>query len=218
MSKLLPFLATLTLALGVALVPVGFAAGAPSAADSDAKVVAGKCNGFTGATTLGTYKIVGVYLPVCGPRPAWDQNPNRYKTVLPYAKAGVSYSGYQCAELPVRWLHKKYGLPALTGNGSQIVNNYYKKYKSKFSRYADGTKNHAPVAGDVISFWSNSDQSDSGHTGVVISSSVNKSGNGWVKVAEQNYGGSVNNGVHKYTVSKWKVKSAFLHANWLHRK
>jgi hypothetical protein len=197
--------------------------------------VAGKCNAFAGAKTLGTYTISGIKLPVCGPRPDGD-TPRREGYVAPYpagtaydgrkVPAGGAYGGYQCVELSVRWLWYRYKVPEVTANGAQVVKNYAQAYPTKFTTISNGTKNKAPQPGDVLSLSANSSFSDLGHTGVVVSSSVNTTtGTGKITVAEENYGGvryrgnPGKDGIHTYDVTSWKVQySPLPYIKWLRAK
>jgi hypothetical protein len=181
--------------------------------------VAGACNGFKGAKTLGTYTIAGYRLPVCGPRPDWDV-PSRTESVRPYKGAPTSNPGYQCAELPARWLWYRYKVASVKANGAQVVDAYASRYAAKFTKVANGTAHRAPVAGDVLSLSGNARFSDFGHTGVVVSSTVSSAGNGSITVAEQNWGGAGGSvGKHIYQVKAWKVVYAGLpYVKWLHAK
>jgi hypothetical protein len=75
-------------------------------------------------------------------------------------------------------------------NGAQAVDRYAAAYPTKFVKIANGTKSKAPRKGDVLSLSANQYFNDVGHTGVVISSSVNSSGDGTVKAMEENWGGT----------------------------
>lgn len=178
--------------------------------------VAGACNAFATAKTMGTYLVAGWLLPVCGPRPDFDTTVSgRTTAVYPYKSAPTYHPGYQCAELSARWLHHRYKVASIVANGAQVVDLYASTYSSTFTKVANGTANKAPRAGDVISFSTRSSFSDVGHVGVVISSSVNSSGNGSIVVAEQNNGGSANGKV-TYVVTSWKVKAPnFAYVKWL---
>lgn len=177
---------------------------------------AGACNAFTGATTLGTFNVAGYKLPVCGPRPDWDGTKWAAYSVRPYSGAPTWHPGYQCAELSARWLYHRYGVASISANGAQVVDRYATTYSTKFSKIGNGTANRAPRPGDVISFSSRSTFSDFGHVGVVVNASVSASGNGYIEVAEQNYGGN-NGGLHKYTVTAWKVQgqNGLIYIKWL---
>lgn len=179
---------------------------------------AGACNAFKGATQLAKPLIGSTYLPVCGPRPDWDGAKWATYGVSAYPGA-PAYSGYQCVELATRWLHYRYNVAQVKANGAQVVDNYYKANPKKFTKYSNGAVGHAPRPGDVVSFSNNSKFSDYGHVGVVISSSVDSSGNGTIRLAEQNYGGTTGaKGYHDYKVSGWKVQSSFRYVRWLHAK
>jgi hypothetical protein len=189
--------------------------------------VAGACKAFVGATTLGTYMIGSYALPVCGPRPSTQLADGSFVdnkwagyTVRPYTNAPTSHPGYQCAELAARWLYHRYGVASTSANGAAVVKNYVAKHPTKFAKYANGAVGNAPKVGDVVSFSNSSTRSDFGHVGVVMSSSVNSSGNGTVKLAEQNYHGTGGTaGVHSYTVTAWKITgSGFRYVEWLHAK
>lgn len=178
--------------------------------------VAGACNAFATAKTLGTYTVSGWLLPVCGPRPNFDTSVSgRTTSVYPYKNAPTYHPGYQCAELSARWLYHRYKVASIVANGAQVVDRYASTYSGTFTKVANGTASKAPRAGDVISFSTRSTFSDVGHVGVVISSSVNSSGNGSIVVAEQNNGGAANGKV-TYTVTSWKVKAPnFAYVKWL---
>lgn len=100
----------------------------------------------------------------------------------------------------------------MQANGDQAVDNYYAAYPSTFTKYSNGSAGNLPVPGDVLSLSAVStfNGADGGHTGVVVSSDVNSSGNGSIRVAEQNYGGSTGgSGYHDYTVTSWTVQYAW---------
>lgn len=179
----------------------------------------GACTGFTGAKSLGSYTVAGVSLTACGPRPDWDAGAS-LASVRPYSGAPNYYAGYQCVELSARYLKAKYGVGSVTANGAQVVDNYAKANSSKFTVIGNGTKNNAPRAGDVLSLSGNAKFSDYGHTGVVLSASVDASGNGSIRVVEQNYGGATGaQGYHDYTVKAWVVQYAALpYIKWLRAK
>lgn len=177
----------------------------------------GACNAFSGAKTLGTYTIGNVSLPVCGPRPSWDGDQWAGYRVFAYPKAPGWYPGYQCAELSARFLYHRYGVAGIAANGAQVVDNYQRAYPKKFVKIGNGTKNRAPIAGDVLSLSSSSNFNDYGHVGVVASSSVNSNGNGTIRVAEQNFGSeSGKKGYHDYQVTNWRVQfSSMPYIKWL---
>ena len=58
---------------------------------------------------------------------------------------------------------------------------------------------------------------DVGHTGIVVTSTVNSAGNGTMRTLEQNWGGAGGaSGYHNYTVKSWRVVYAGLpHIKWL---
>jgi hypothetical protein len=179
--------------------------------------VSGSCNAFSGAKQITRFLIASRYLPVCGPRPNYD-SPYRTDAVRPYPGAPGYYPGYQCAELAARWLYHKYGAAETSGNGAQKVDVYAARYPSKFIKYANGTTGHAPAVGDVVSFSRSKTFNDIGHVGVVATSSVNSSGNGTVRLAEQN---DKAQGYIDLTVRAWRAQfpgGYYPYIKWLHAR
>jgi hypothetical protein len=179
--------------------------------------VSGSCNAFSGAKQITRFLIASRYLPVCGPRPNYD-SPSRTDAVRPYPGAPGYYPGYQCAELAARWLYYKYGAAETSGNGAQKVDVYAARYPTTFVKYANGTRSHAPAVGDVVSFSRSSAFNDIGHVGVVATSSVNTSGNGTIRLAEQN---DKAQGYLDLTVSAWRVQfpgGYYPYIKWLHAR
>jgi len=186
---------------------------------SAAKVVAPGCTAFKGAKTLGYYySDAYVRINTCGQRPSFDGARNGGGPVVrPYAGSNTYYLGYQCIELVARYLKARYNADPGRANGAQAVDRYASVYPTKFVKIANGTKRKAPRKGDVMSLSANRHFNDVGHTGVVISSSVNSKGNGTVRAIEQNWGGSGGtSGYHNYRVSRWRVIFRGLpHIKWL---
>jgi hypothetical protein len=97
---------------------------------------------------------------------------------------GVGQYEFECAELSDRYLVQRYGINGAGGNGNQVVDNFYNSYSSRFQRFANGSHT-PPVAGDVVSYSVGG--SGFGHTGVVIASNVNSSGNGTISMVHENW-------------------------------
>jgi hypothetical protein len=139
----------------------------------------------------------------------------------------VLTDAWECAELSIRYLYLASNgtLQALFGDASQIVDNYYNTYKSTVPlTEGSGTILSAanqPSTGDVVSIeWHNS---GGPHTGIVTSTSINSSGNGFIYLFQQNaYGGSGPWPNGYLVVSNWQVEDATLNSypldmfKWLH--
>jgi hypothetical protein len=202
-------------------VPAAEAAPAASAAQvsvAQPAVVRG-CGAFAGAKTLGYYYAdASVRVYACGIRPSFDGARNGSGPVVrPYAGSLTYYRGYQCIELVARYLKARFNADPGKANGAQAVDRYAAAYPARFVKIANGTRNKAPRKGDVLSLSTNRSFSDVGHTGVVISSSVNAAGNGWVRAIEQNWGGTGGtSGFHTYPVRSWRVVyTGMPHIKWL---
>jgi hypothetical protein len=184
-----------------------------------APVVVRGCSSFGGAKALGYYYAdAHVRIYACGARPAWDGARNDSgPVVLPYAGSQIYYRGYQCIELVARYLKARFNADAGVANGAQAVDRYVRAYPSKFVKIANGSKGMAPRKGDVLSLSKSRTFNDVGHTGIVISSSVNSAGNGTVLAVEQNWGGAGGTqGYHRYRVSSWRVQNAEMpYIKWL---
>lgn len=164
---------------------------------------------YNGGHYLGAwYWDTHIAVPSCGPRPTYDTATNRLGTVYPYLNA-LPMQGYQCVDLPERYLYYRYGYTMpLSTNGDQVVDHYYSRYPTSFARYSNGAVGHAPKQGDILSF-------STVHTGIVESSSVNSSGNGSIVMIDEN--GS-KTGSTTLTVSGWKVQySGATWVKWLHK-
>ncbi|MET0998585.1 MAG: hypothetical protein ABWX73_07725 [Marmoricola sp.] len=210
------------LALLLALGSMTAASASPSPAQRTsvtARTAAPGCTAFKGARTLGYYySDAYVRIDTCGLRPSFDGARNGGGPVIrPYAGSSTYYLGYQCIELVARYLKARYDANPGKANGAQAVDRYASVYPTKFVKIANGTRNKAPRKGDVMSLSANRSFNDVGHTGIVISSSVNSSGNGTVRAIEQNWGGTGGtSGYHNYTVRKWSVSfSGLPHIKWL---
>jgi hypothetical protein len=184
-----------------------------------APVVVRGCDSFGGAKALGYYYAdAHVRIDACGARPAWDgARTNSGPVVLPYAGSQIYYLGYQCIELVARYLKARFNADAGVANGAQAVDRYVAAYPAKFFKIANGSKRLAPRKGDVLSLSGTRTFSDVGHTGIVISSSVNSAGTGSVLAVEQNWGGAGGSqGYHRYHVTSWRVQSPGMpYVKWL---
>lgn len=194
--------------------------GSPAAQRSSAKHVAVPgCSAFKGARKLGhSYRDSRVRVETCGQRPSFDGARNGGGAVVrPYAGSPTYYRGYQCIELVARYLKARFNAEPGKANGAQAVDRYAKVYPAKFVQIRNGTKRKAPRKGDVMSLSGNRRFNDVGHTGIVVSSKVNRRGNGRVRAIEQNWGGAGGtSGYHNYKVRNWRVVFGGLpHIKWL---
>jgi hypothetical protein len=191
---------------------------APTAGATSSVVVRG-CSAVPGAKLLGTfYSDSRVKIYACGARPTFDgSRSGSGPKVLPYAGSSIYYRGYQCIEIVARYLKARYNADPGFANGSMAVDRYASVYPTTFKKIANGTRNSAPRKGDVLSLSASKYFNDVGHTGIVISSSVNSSGNGSIRAVEQNWGGTGGtSGYHNYSVRSWRVAFAGLpHIKWL---
>jgi hypothetical protein len=172
---------------------------------------------------LGTYTLAGWRVPVCGPRPNFDNGlvGAAGKGVDPFGGEPDIYDldGYQCTELAARWLYLAYGAKYANaagnysgGNGVNVVSNYAARFPDLFLALSDA-RTAPPRAGDVMSFYTGD---AFGHVGLVYSVAIDTSGNGSVQILEQNSnrtGGTT--GMSTYPVSSWHIQSA---KNWLRRR
>ena len=189
----------------------------------DSLQVKQQCNAFGNAFALGTtMQVKGQTIRACGPRPAFSLLRGVLQAVLPFLGSIAVYPGYQCVELSTRYLAAADGVTPPPGimNGAQVVDSYARRFPRVFTKIANGTRNRAPVRGDVISLANNKRFAGVGHTGVVLWSHVNRSGNGRIKTMEQNWGGPGGaKGWHVYQVRHWKISFPLLsHIEWLHRR
>src|SRR5690349_18389088 len=149
-------------------------------------------DGWHGA---GAHRLGASYLgiPVCGPRPSVDGAPN-----VMWSRPGWGELEFQCVELAMRFMAQVYAVRAYDANGNSVVRNYSPSDGGNLVRVDNGTVGHAPQPGDVISF----DSPGLGHVVVVESSSVDRDGNGSVRVLSQNDTGD---GWRTLAVSNWRV-------------
>jgi hypothetical protein len=118
---------------------------------------------------------------------------------------------WQCVELSMRYMYLAYGIHPYSGDGNDVVYNYPGTLLKKI--YNNGVKGLVPVAGDVLSYGSNTSY---GHTAIVSASDVDSSGNGTVTVVEQN---ASSTGTSTLSVKSWVVNSKYGMdiIGWLHR-
>ena len=208
----------LCLALLLSAGTLVLSASAAGAGATPSVVVRG-CSAVAGAKTLGTYYSDSkVRINACGARPSFDgSRSGSGPMVLPYAGSSTYYRGWQCIEIVARYLKARYNADPGFANGSMAVDRYASVYPTKFRKIANGTRNSAPRKGDVLSLSRNKYFNDVGHTGIMISSSVNSFGNGSIRAVEQNWGGTGGTtGYHNYSVRNWRVAFAELpHIKWL---
>ena len=121
---------------------------------------------------------------------------------------GISTPGFQCVELSERFLYITHGWGTIGANGAQVAERYASAHRAPL--ITNGTAGVTPHVGDVMSFSKISNFSDTGHTGVVIASSVDSSGNGTITLLSENIGlpeGTGNSSVVK--VAGWHVANLF---------
>ena len=124
----------------------------------------------------------------------------------PFAGSRIYYRGYQCIELVARYLKARYNADPGVANGAQAVDRYAAAYPATFVKIANGTKAQGTPQGRRPQPLGQQVFNDVGHTGIVISSSVNSAGNGTIRAVEQNWGGTGGtSGYHVYTVKSWRV-------------
>jgi len=160
-------------------------------------------NRYSGAYPLGTsFRNV----IACGPLPGLG-----YPDVLVYFYPGAFPAlEWECVELVFRFMYLAYGVAPYAANGNGIVSYYQGSAMEKIS---NGIPGKAPVPGDVISYCP---YCTYGHASVVISASVNGSGNGSITVMEQNWSWA---GRTTLPVSNWTViGDAGWVYGWLHPK
>ncbi len=183
----------------------------PMATDSDLPFPSwwdGDCdvNYFRAMTGIDSYQLGNASyrgMKACGPGNA----PGYPYGVPRNFGEGNDQLEWQCAELSKRFLYLTYGIAPYPANGSQIVDNYSGNFLEPIS---NGTWGIAPQPNDVLSYGSTS---TAGHTSVVVASNVDSSGNGWVKVIEQN---SSSDGYRTHSVSDWWVNAPVEVTKWLH--
>jgi hypothetical protein len=116
----------------------------------------------------------------------------------------------------MRFMQLAYGITAYPGNGSQVVPHFAKfskmKDRDKMETIPNGHFHPAPVAGDILSYGS---QSTDGHTSVCIDSNVDNEGNGTITVMEQN---SSPTGKRVLNVRRWFVEAGIPVTSFLHFK
>jgi CHAP domain-containing protein len=220
LALLLPLIAV---ALSASSAGAAATSTSPSSTSSSARatttVVVAGCAAYTGAKALGSYYSDSVVrVSACGQRPSYDGARNGSGPVVrPFAGSTIYYRGYQCIELVARFLKVRYGANPGVANGAQAVDRYAAAYPAKFVKIANGTKGKAPRKGDVLSLASNKSFGGVGHTGIVVTSTVNSAGNGTMRALEQNWGGTGGtSGYHNYTVKNWRVVYAGLpYIKWL---
>jgi len=156
----------------------------------------------------GAHPLGASYLgiPVCGPRPEEDGAPD----VL-WKRPGWGELEFECVELAMRFMAQVYGVSPYGANGDNVVRNYTTADGGNLVKVANGTPNHPPVPGDVMSF----DSPGLGHVAVVASSNVDRAGNGSIRLLSQN---DTTDGWRTLTVSHWTVASfgSEVPYGWLH--
>lgn len=127
---------------------------------------------------------------------------------MPPAGDSLWTPGFQCTEVVGRYEWVKYGLHPVKGNGAQDAETYASDYHRSLIRNGTG---RSPQVGDVMSFSNVSNFSDTGHTSVVVATSVNSSGNGSIKTLNEDWGYPIGDGTGALltlAVSKWSVNES----------
>ncbi len=138
-------------------------------------------------------------VPACGPRPAYG---GIDETATLYNGAPWGVLQFECVELSLRWMYLAYGTPPYSGNGDQLYSNYNAGRGGRYLYKVQNTPGppYYPHGGAVLSYETGG---TGGHTSVVINSSADGNGNGWVDVMEQNaaYGGYARLSMTNYQVA-----------------
>ncbi len=144
-------------------------------------------------------KYLGI--PVCGPRPGFHGAPE----VL-WSFSGWGYPEWQCTELAFRFMKQVYGVNPYGAAGGTVVSLYRRSRGGGLVVIRNGTRGKSPQPGDIISFTGSGYQGRiyGGHAAVVAATSVNRYGNGTLKLLSQNDSA---NGWHYVAVRHWRVQS-----------
>lgn len=162
---------------------------------------------YSGSGGWNSFRLGATFqgMPACGPRPIAG-GPD--VLVRFFSGAWGEYE-WECVELVMRYMYLAFGISPYGANGKDVVWNYSGSILQKIS---NGTANSAPQPGDVLSYGSNTTY---GHASVVMSSSVDGSGNGNITVVEQN---NSSGGALTMSVSNWTVNgSPYSVSGWLHK-
>lgn len=138
----------------------------------------------------------------CGPRP-FAGGPDALVSFFPGAWGEYEW---ECVELAMRWMYLAYGIHPYGANGNQVVSNYSGSVLKVIHNTTACCE--VPEPGDILSYCSTCTY---GHTSVVMSTSVNSSGNGSIEVMEQN---DAYSGAETLTVSDWQVQNTA--AGWVY--
>ena len=151
----------------------------------------------------GHVKAHGDGVMACGP----TNEGNEIEIPGPGLTKGISTPGFQCVELSERFLYVTHGWGTIGANGAQVAERYAAAHGVPL--IANGTAGIAPHVGDVMSFSNENfaNLKEAGHTGVVIASNVNSSGNGTITLLSENISGDGNEST--FAVTGWKVASVF---------
>ncbi|MBA3945035.1 MAG: CHAP domain-containing protein [Herpetosiphonaceae bacterium] len=161
---------------------------------------------MSGSGGAAAYRLGATFrgMPVCGPRPAFDDGPD----VLVSFPGGWGEYEWECVELAMRYLYLAYGIDTYGASGSEVVWNYS---GSLLQQVANGSRYVAPQPGDVLSYGATG---SFGHTSIVTSSAIDANGNGTISVIEEN---NSSDGTSTLNVSNWWVKgNAGSVSGWLH--
>lgn len=157
----------------------------------------GECNR---ERSRGAYPLGASFRGVqaCGPQPGRSDG----RLVHFFPGAWGEYE-WQCTELVYRFLYLAYGVRPYNGNGDQVVDNYRPEYGGNLVKVRNGS-GQLPSPGDVLSYVSV-------HASIVTAVDVDASGNGTIRVLEQN---APNDGSATLKVTNFRIAGV---KNWLHR-
>lgn len=158
----------------------------------------------------GSVVVSAVGVPACGPT-------GSNNIALKSGSTLVYTPGFQCVELTARYLYVTKGWTAQSANGARVARAYGTAHG--VARISNGTAGKAPRVGDVMSFSSQPDFSDTGHAAVVSASNVDASGNGSVTILNQNVsvnGAAATAATFNLSVTNWLVDDLnFSYLEWL---
>ncbi|HVU74590.1 MAG TPA: hypothetical protein VHE83_16630 [Mycobacteriales bacterium] len=129
----------------------------------------------------------------------------------------VATPGFQCVELSDRFLYVTHHWKDLVAHGAQVAARYSIRYGVRL--ITSGTPGIAPHKGDVMSFSNqtytgnatrDANHTDTGHTGVVVASTVDaSSGIGTFQLLSENIGNPRSGDLTTFTVQAWKIPTVF---------
>lgn len=173
----------------------------------------GACDGGRSGNSPGSYRLGADFdgLVACGPGP----NEGGDTRIVHFFPDSWGEYEWECVELSMRWMYLAWGVPPYPADGNTVVSAYARNNPlgPRLTIVRNGTIGAVPQPGDVISM----DDGDSyGHTEVVATSAVNRSGDGTIGVLTEDLN-SPTNGSADLTVRHFVVKGDFGRVlDWLH--